>query len=152
MSKIKKIPNYTYETTDGRDDFINEADAIAWQDKLDTVKQIVKLDNSGQLTDSLDETFFVRLKNTQEVEAFTAVSKYEGYCAPPPSKPGDYYYQPETRNDTYIDIKGLMRYCKDIIAKLNTAEKVLPDILKDAEWYDGAVAAEQLTIDPEVEE
>jgi len=30
MREIKKIPIYSYETTDGRDDFINEADAIAW--------------------------------------------------------------------------------------------------------------------------
>lgn len=123
MREIKKIPSYSYETTDGRDDFINEADAIAWQEKLDIVDQIVKLDNTGLPTDSIDETFFVRLKNKQEVEAFTAVSKYEGYCAPPPSEPGDYYYQPEIRNDNYINIKKMMAYCKDIIKKLNANEQ-----------------------------
>lgn len=123
MREIKKIPIYSYETTDGRDDFINEADAIAWQEKLDIVDQIVKLDNTGLPTDSIDETFFVRLKNKQEVEAFTAVSKYEGYCAPPPSEPGDYYYQPEIRNDNYINIKKMMAYCKDIIKKLNANEQ-----------------------------
>jgi len=74
-------------------------------------------------TDSIDETFFVRLKNKQEVEAFTAVSKYEGYCAPPPSEPGDYYYQPEIRNDNYINIKKMMAYCKDIVKKLNANEQ-----------------------------
>lgn len=123
MREIKKIPIYSYETTDGRDDFINEADAIAWQEKLDIVDQIVKLDNTGLPTDSIDETFFVRLKNKQEVEAFTAVSKYEGYCAPPPSEPGDYYYQPEIRNDNYINIKKMMAYCKDIVKKLNANEQ-----------------------------
>jgi len=123
MREIKKIPIYSYETSDGRDDFINEADAIAWQEKLDIVDQIVKLDNTGLPTDSIDETFFVRLKNKQEVEAFTAVSKYEGYCAPPPSEPGDYYYQPEIRNDNYINIKKMMAYCKDIIKKLNANEQ-----------------------------
>lgn len=122
MREIKKIPIYSYETTDGRDDFINEAEAIAWQEKLDIVDQIVKLDNTGLPTDDIDETFFVRLKNKQEVEAFTAVSKYEGYCAPPPSEPGDYYYQPEIRNDNYINIKKMMAYCKDIIKKLNANE------------------------------
>lgn len=123
MREIKKIPIYSYETTDGRDDFINEADAIAWQEKLDIVDQIVKLDNTGLPTDSIDETFFVRLKDKQEVEAFTAVSKYEGYCATPPSEPGDYYYQPEIRNDNYINIKKMMAYCKDIIKKLNANEQ-----------------------------
>lgn len=122
MREIKKIPIYSYETTDGRDDFINEAEAIAWQEKLDIVDQIVKLDNTDLPTDDIDETFFVRLKNKQEVEAFTAVSKYEGYCAPPPSEPGDYYYQPEIRNDNYINIKKMMAYCKDIIKKLNANE------------------------------
>ena len=80
------------------------------------------------------------------------ICRYEGYCAPPPTEPGDYYYQPALKEDQFIGIKQLVNYCKDVVKKLNAAEKVLPDILKDAEWYDGAVAAEQLKIDPEVEE
>lgn len=153
MSKIKKIPCYYYETTDGRDDFTSEAEALAWQEKLDTVKQIVKLDNFGQLTDSTDEASFIRLNTDREVEAFASICRYEGYCAPPPpAEPGDYYYQPTIREDQFISIKKIVNYCKDVVKKLNTAEKVLPDILKDAEWYDGAVAAEQLKIDPEVRE
>lgn len=152
MSKIKKIPNYTYETTDGRDDFTTEAEALAWQEKLDIVKQIVKLDGFGQLTDSADDAYFVRLNTDREVEAFASICRYEGYCAPPPTEPGDYYYQPATKKDQFISIKQIINYCKDVVKKLNTAEKILPSILKDAEWYDGAVAAEQLKIDPEVEE
>jgi hypothetical protein len=152
VSKIKKIPCYYYETTDGRDDFINEADAIAWQEKLDTVKQIVKLDNFGQLTDSTDEAYFVRLNDDREVEAFASICRYEGYCAPPPTEPGDYYYQPVIREDQFISIKKIANYCKEVVKKLNAAEKVLPNILKNTEWYDGAVAAEQLKIEPEVEE
>ena len=152
MSKIKKIPCYYYETTDGRDDFTTEAEALAWQEKLDTVKQIVKLDNFGQLTDSTDEAYFIRLNTDREVEAFASICRYEGYCAPPPTEPGDYYYQPTIREDQFISIKKIVNYCKDVVKKLNTAEKILPVILKDAEWYDGAIAAEQLTIDPEVEE
>ena len=152
MSKIKKIPCYYYETTDGRDDFTTEAEALAWQEKLDIVKQIVKLDNFGQLTDNTDEAYFIRLNDDREVEAFASICRYEGYCAPPPTEPGDYYYQPVIREDQFISIKKIVNYCKDVVKKLNAAEKILPDILKDAEWYDGAVAAEQLTIDPEVEE
>lgn len=152
MSKIKKIPCYYYETTDGRDDFTTEADALAWQEKLDTVKQIVKLDGFGQLTDSADEAYFVRLNTDREVEAFASICRYEGYCAPPPIEPGDYYYQSATKKDQFISIKQLVNYCKDVVKKLNTAEKILPNILTDAEWYDGAVAAEQLKIDPEVKE
>ena len=152
MSKIKKIPCYYYETTDGRDDFITEAEALAWQEKLDTVKQIVKLDNFGQLTDNTDEAYFVRLNDDREVAAFASICRYEGYCAPPPTEPGDYYYQPVIREDQFISIKKIANYCKDVVKKLNAAEKILPSILKDAEWYDGAVAAEQLKIDPEVAE
>lgn len=152
MSNIKKIPCYYYETTDGRDDFTSEAEALAWQEKLDIVKQIVKLDNFGQLTDNTDEAYFVRLKTDREVEAFASICRYEGYCAPPPTEPGDYYYQSVLREDQFISIKKLVNYCKDVIKKLNVAEKALPGILKDAEWYDGAIAAEQLKIDPEVTE
>ena len=150
--KIITHTSYTYETTDGRDDFTSEAEALAWQEKLDTVKQIVKLDSFGQLTDNTDEASFIRLNNDREVEAFASICRYEGYCAPPPTEPGDYYYQPTIREDQFISIKKIVNYCKDVVKKLNTAEKILPDILKDAEWYDGAVAAEQLTIDPEVAE
>ena len=152
MSKIKKIPCYYYETTDGRDDFTTEAEALAWQENLDIVKQIVKLDGFGQLTDSADEAYFVRLNTDREVEAFARICRYEGYCAPPPTEPGDYYYQPALKEDQFIGIKQLVNYCKDVVKKLKAAEKTLPDVLKDAEWYDGAVVAEQLTIDPEVEE
>jgi hypothetical protein len=56
------------------------------------------------------------------------------------------------REDQFISIKKIANYCKDVVKKLNAAEKILSDVLKDAEWYDGAVAAEQLKINPEVEE
>ena len=132
------------------DELIN--DIVTGSEKLDTVKQIVKLDNFGQLTDSTDEASFIRLNTDREVEAFASICRYEGYCAPPPTEPGDYYYQPTIREDQFISIKKIVNYCKDVVKKLNVAEKILPDILKDAEWYDGAVVAEQLTIDPEVAE
>lgn len=123
MGEIKKIPNYTYETTDGRDDFIDEAAAIEWQEKLDIVDQIVKLDHLGMPTDNIDEAFFIRLKTQQEVHAFASIYQYNNFCASAPDHPGDYFYQSETRHDAFVDIKAFMRYCKDVIKKLNANEQ-----------------------------
>lgn len=117
MGEIKKIPNYIYETTDGRDDFTTEADAIAWQNVLDTYKDIIKLDSGFEPTDEADEVWFVRIDTQEQVEAFNAIFRYNGFTGRIKGL-GHYYY--DSSADDFISIHEEMQWLQKILFALNT--------------------------------
>ena len=117
MGEIKKIPNYIYETTDGRDDFATEAEAIAWQNVLDTYKSIIKLDSKFEPTDENDEAWFVRIDTDEQVEAFNAICRYNGFSGRIKGL-GHYYYDSNT--DDFISIHEEMQWLQKILFALNT--------------------------------
>lgn len=142
MSEIRVIPHYTYETTDGRD-FYDEAAAKSWQEVLDIFKTILKLDNAGQLTDSLDETFFVELRTPEEVDAFDKVCKYEGIIRLPMSLTGTWYYE----KTHWIHIESQQKYYKTVKDNIKKARKPFEEILKDEGLFDFYMKSEQLSIE-----
>lgn len=146
MNQIKTHTYYKYETTDGRE-FVDEDLAKEWQEVLNTFKSILKLDNSGQITDELDETFFVELRTMEEVMAFDMICKYEGCSTLPMSLTGTWYYE----KTKWIHIESQQNYFKTIKANLKKARKPFEECLKDEGLYDFYLKSEQLSIEVEDE-
>ena len=146
MSEIKTRTYYTYETTDGRD-FEDLEEAEKWQEVLNTFKTSLKLDNSGLITDELDETFFVELRTMEEVIAFDKICKYEGVSTLPMSLTGTWHYE----NTRWVHIESQMNYYKNLKKMIQKARKPFEEVLKDEGLYDFYLKSEQLSIEVEDE-
>ena len=116
--KIITHTSHTYETTDGRK-FDDSAEALAWQQAIDLIKNICMLDSNLKTTSEVDKAFFVHIKNQKELEAFNTVRKYEGLYARI-LETGYYLYDFTT--DDYINIENKIKGLQAIIEQLKMLE------------------------------
>lgn len=119
MANVKVITHttYIYETTDGRE-FDDRQEADAWQQALETLKDIVMLNSKLELTDEVESAYYVHIKNWQEQEVFAMVQNYIGLCAQI-TEPG--YWSYDERADQYIDMSKEITRLMDIVKKLAAA-------------------------------
>ena len=124
MREIKEFITRTYTTTDDRE-FNDKKEAEAWQEVLDTYETIIKVNSKFEPTKEVDEVWYVRIDTKEQLEAFNAISRYNGFTARIKGL-GHYYY--ESKVDDFISVHEQMQWLQKVLFALNTQFTVcVPD-------------------------